>query len=368
MNSNILILGLMSGSSLDGLDIAACTFQVDQADQQFRIIDWRIESARTAAYSNRWRRELKQADTLAARELIDLDHRYGTHLGNMVTDFCMEHNLYPDLIASHGHTVFHHPSKGYSYQIGNGTDLAAVSSTAVAYDFRSLDIAMGGQGAPLAPIAERWLFSDTDYFLNLGGIANISAHTNSGIIAFDVGGANQVLDSLAALVNKAYDEQGHLAAQGTVISDLLDRLNANPYFALPYPKSLSNQWVKKEQTDIVISYPATIEDRMCTFQHHLAQQVAAAIGMTPKARLQSGRLMVSGGGAFNQNLLRLIQAELDRAGINLQVFLPAAEIINFKEALLMALMGLLRIHGVPNCIATVTGSRGDVCGGQLVRI
>ncbi len=368
MRTTYRCLGLMSGSSLDGLDLAMCRFRIpERSAHHFRVEAWELEAADTLPFLPEWQARLRRLPDAGGLELAAAHAAFGRYLGELVRRFLAEHPAAGpvDCIASHGHTVHHEPARGFTLQIGDGAALAAATGYPVVCDFRSSDVAMGGQGAPLAPMADRWLYPGYDGYLNLGGIANISCPHPDGFIAFDVTGANQLLNALAGLVGLEYDRNGELAARGVVRQDLLEQLNRLPYFDAPYPKSLSNQWVREHLVTPLLAYDAPVADRSATACHHIAFQVCRALAnLRTAGHLPAEgpiRLLVTGGGGFHAYLLDLLAAYLPE--LKPDTADPAA--IHFKEAALMALLGLQRLLAVPNCLSTVTGARQDTIGGAL---
>lgn len=355
-------LGLMSGSSLDGLDLAFCSFTISNDESGPQVVDWQISRAATVPYPDEWIGRLRNAPTLSGRELCALHTAYGHYLGNVVRGFLSRHELSPDLIASHGHTVFHEPSQRYTLQIGDGAAISALTGLTTICDFRDQDVAAGGQGAPLAPLADQMLLSDYALCLNLGGIANLSIRTDKGYFAFDTGGANQILNALVQPLGLKYDDKGELARQGKKVSALGRQQDALPYFDQPYPKSLSNDWVQRQQVEVFVNHPAAIPDKLHTACRHIARQIAKAVEQVGQHAVISGaRMVVTGGGAYNDFLIDCIKEELP----NIAVIIPEAQLIEYKEAALMALMGCLRLLSLPNCISSVTGAAYDVCGGAV---
>jgi anhydro-N-acetylmuramic acid kinase len=364
------VIGLMSGSSLDGLDIAFVEFTETAGKWNYEI-----KCAACIQYSNEWLEKLKSAIFLSAKEYQLLHTEYGHFLGEMVNQFIdkFQLNHKVSLIASHGHTTFHFPEKKMTHQLGDGAAIAAETKLPVVSDLRSLDIAFGGQGAPIVPLGEKLLFPDYHYFLNIGGIANVSINsqtTNSEnsfldkneIIAFDICAANRVLNMLAAEKNLAYDEDGKLAAAGKINEDLLQKLNSLNYYSLPYPKSLANSF----GTDIIFpfikSFDLSTEDSLCTYVEHVALQIKNAfIPFFTKGEVQ--QLMITGGGAFNQFLIRRISIHLSE--INFEVFIPENHVIVYKEALIMALLGTLRWREQYTVLSSVTGASQNSIGGAL---
>jgi len=352
----------MSGSSLDGLDLAYCEFEFDDQPQFF---DWKFVLGGFVPFEADWKELLSKTPNLSGSELYITHVNLGKFIGKEVHKFCLKNELHPNLIASHGHTVFHFPAKGVTCQIGDGSSIAAQTGVAVANNFRTMDMAFGGQGAPLAPLADYHLFPGYDFYLNIGGIVNISAPISANkIIAFDITGANQILNGLANLLGKEFDENGEIGASGQIEYPLLKKSNGLDFLTQDYPKSLGNDTVKKELTQLFVNFPASIENKLCTANEHIAGAIAEAIiQITVKENFvkEKYRMLVTGGGAFNRFLLDRLQF----LSKNLEIIVPDKNTINYKEAILMALMGYLRFHQLPNCFSSATGAEKDVIGGAL---
>ncbi len=356
------ILGLMSGSSLDGLDLAFCEFQFENDE----VLAWRIVQAETMPYSEAWQKRLRDLPHAGGRELLLAHVAYGHYLGELVHAFLDEHALTPDFIASHGHTIFHFPKEKMTLQIGDGSAIAAVTGYPVVCDFRAMDVALGGQGAPMAPIADRYLFSEYDFMLNLGGIANVTARINDKYIAFDISGANQVLNKLVQPLDLEYDAGGQLAASGSLNETLLAQAAALPYHQLGYPKSLGNDWVQTQLIPIYMQFDALIEDKLHTACVQIAQQTAKELAQIIQKEhfvKKNYRLLATGGGAFNDFLIGCLQTYCQPLSIEIEV--PDALIVSFKEAAMIALAGLLRMKQQPNCLASVTGASQNAIGGGV---
>jgi anhydro-N-acetylmuramic acid kinase len=356
--------GLMSGSSLDGLDVAECEFEIETDGGSPRILSWKMGASATLPYSKSWVQRLQGATALSGLELTELDADFGRLIGESVQQFLKTHQVQPDIIASHGHTVFHYPERGFTLQIGSGAHIAAQTGIPTICDFRSLDIAHGGQGAPLAPLADALLLPKHDFYLNLGGIANVTANTGRGFIAFDICGANQILNALVAPLHLPYDDKGQLARSGQFIPELARQQNQLAYFKLPYPKSLDNEWVRRQQTRVFESHSESTANRLHTACMVIAGQIAAHIRrIVSEEDMGNGpfSLLVSGGGAYNDFLMECIGQALPEVNIES----PDPDLIAFKEAALMALMGSLRLLGINNCLSSVTGADHDVCGGMI---
>lgn len=363
------IVGLMSGSSLDGLDIAACHFQIEKESNAAaaKLLKWELQVAETVPFSNEWKIRLRDLPHQSALELALAHAHFGRYLGELTAEFIGKHQLTPDAIASHGHTIFHFPEHSMTYQLGDGAAISAVTQCTVINDFRSSDIALGGQGAPLAPVADQYLYGEYDGCLNLGGIANLSWKLGQKYVAFDVTGVNQVLNALAQQKGKSYDAGGVWAAAGSVNAELLKKLNQAEFFILPYPKSLGNHWVQNELVKPSLIFEASIENKLHTVCVHVAQQIASHIHtIIHKEHLQKDqyRIMASGGGAHNDFLMACIQkAALEVGPISIEK--PDNQVIDFKEAILMALLGALRLTGASNCLASATGARHNAVGGAI---
>jgi len=349
-NTEYSVIGLMSGTSLDGLDIACCTFSKKEK------WEYRIERAETISYDQDWLQILQRAHELPAEELIDQHFKFGKFLGEQARTFIQRNKLNPGFISSHGHTVYHQPGKGFTFQLGAGAAIAAAAGIPVVSDFRSLDVALGGQGAPLVPVGDQLLFSDFDYCLNLGGIANISRMRNGNPHAFDICVCNQALNYLANKLGKEYDENGELASQGKIDSVLLNLLNEIPYYQLPPPKSLGREDVERDILPLLNESRISTENKLRTICEHIAIQVANAIPGNKK----NERLLISGGGALNSFLVSCLRSEL---ACELEV--PETAIIQFKEALVFAFLGLLRWRNEINCLASVTGASRDSVSGSI---
>ncbi|MFN7118901.1 MAG: anhydro-N-acetylmuramic acid kinase [Saprospiraceae bacterium] len=356
------IVGLMSGSSLDGLDVAFCEFQFANDT----VAAWQMVAAETMPYSEDWQARLRELPHVSGRDLLLAHAHYGHYVGELVNTFLQKYALQPDFIASHGHTVFHFPKEKMTLQIGDGSAIAAVTGYPVVCDFRAMDVALGGQGAPMAPIADRYLFSEYDFMLNLGGIANITANMNRKYIAFDIGGANQVLNKLVQPLDLEYDAGGKIAASGKLIPTLLQAADALPYHHDAYPKSLGNDWVQEQLIPIYTNYTADIKDKLHTAVVQIARQTAKDIQQIIQNEQfikDNYRLLATGGGAYNDFLIQCLRDSCQALGV--EIVVPDSNIIGFKEAAMIALAGLLRWQQQPNCIASVTGASRDAIGGGI---
>lgn len=350
-------IGLMSGSSLDGLDIVFAEFLHQGGAWSFEII-----AANCYPYSEEWKQKLQTATSLPALNYQLLHTAYGHYLGKEVLRFIDANGLHYQvgLVASHGHTTFHLPPQ-MTAQLGDGAAIAAETGLPVVSDLRALDVAFGGQGAPIVPIGEKLLLKEYDYYLNLGGIANISIRANDNYIAFDVCPANRVLNLLVAKEGKEYDNGGEMAATGTVHDDLLERLNYLSYYQLPSPKSLANSFGTDEVYPLVDSFQLSTADALRTYVEHIVQQLVSAIKHQPFSG--NKRLLVTGGGALNTFLVQRLAAELQ--SLRVAVIVPDQKLVQYKEALIMAFMGVLRWRQEYNVLSSVTGSQRDSINGAL---
>ena len=351
MTSNIYsVLGLMSGSSLDGLDMACCRFSFNDNKWQYHI-----EKSETVPYTAQWHQKLASAHLLPSNELFRLDVEYGQLIGELAASFIHKHQHIPDLISSHGHTIFHEPEHGYSFQLGKGASIARQTGIITVSDFRSADIQNGGQGAPLVPIGDELLFEEYRACLNLGGIANISFNDNGSRKGYDICAANQLLNLLSSEVGLPFDDGGALAASGHVDLGLLQQLNSDAYFLHQHPKSLSNEYVVRHFIAALLSKQVSVENRMATATAHTSQHIARSIN-----HLDHGKVLVTGGGTHNHYLIESIKKLTSQ-----EIVVPDQQLIDFKEALVFAFMGMLCIRKKVNCLASVTGAKCDSIGGVI---
>ena len=358
-------IGLMSGSSLDGLDIAYCEFSVENSRWDFNILHTDV-----VVYPDEWIQEIKSLPVSSALSLWQSHTSLGHYFAGQVNAFIARHNLQGsvDLVASHGHTIFHFPEKKMTTQIGDGAAISAVTDLPVVCDFRSGDIADGGQGTPIVPIGDRLLFAGYRFCLNIGGIANVSCKTDNtnGIVAFDICAANQVLNSLANRLGSEYDAGGGFAKQGKVHQPLLQKLNELDFYKLDYPKSLDNGYSRELILPMIESFDISGHDKLCTYTEHIATQVAEHIkAIAAKEKMNFGateKLLATGGGAFNSFLIERI-----RQLAKIEVVVPAEELVKFKEALVIALMGVLRMRNEVNVLKSVTGAKKDSVAGAVYR-
>lgn len=354
-------LGLMSGSSLDGLDIAFVEFQEQGGKWTFEIL-----KADCYPYTDDWVLKLKEAINLSAREYQLLHADYGHYIGQQVNKFIEEHGLHYKIavIASHGHTTFHIPHKKMTAQLGDGASIAAETQLPIVTDLRAMDVAFGGQGAPIVPIGEKMLFNDVDLFLNLGGIANISLKADK-YIAFDVCPANRVLNMLANDAGKEFDDGGSMAESGVVNNDLLEQLNQLEFYKRTHPKSLANDFGTDTIYPIIKKTDISNVDALRTYTEHIVLQIKKSIEslIRNKPTATNFKLLCTGGGTLNKFLLNILKEKLKE--FNIEVAVPDKDLINYKEALIMAFIGVLRWRQEFNVLSSVTGASRDSIGGAL---
>ncbi|MBI9034512.1 MAG: anhydro-N-acetylmuramic acid kinase [Bacteroidales bacterium] len=344
-------IGVMSGTSLDGVDLACCDFFFDDNKWSFEI-----SHSITQDYDEKWKRRLSDLPQENAKVYALTHVEYGHYLGKLIAGFIKENNLNPDIIASHGHTIFHQPESGFTAQIGDGAAIAAETGIKTVCDFRSLDLALGGQGAPLVPIGDEFLFSDFDYCLNLGGIANISFKEKNQRIAFDICPANMPLNLLVNdFDGRDYDFNGELAASGNINQQLLDQLNGLSFYKKSFPKSLGKEWFDAEFLPIIEKCNIPIEDKLRTVVEHTAIQISKCCKTDAEAKM-----LITGGGALNQFLISRIKHYC-----SVNVITPEKNIIDNKEALIFAFLGVLRLTEEINTLSSVTGARTNSSGGGI---
>lgn len=346
------IIGLMSGTSLDGVDIAFCRFTVDNHKWSYSIIQ-----AETIPYSEEWKIRLLTSETDTALEFEQTHVDYGIYLGTLVSDFIIKHHIKADFVSSHGHTIFHQPEKKLTVQIGSGSAISSRCKLPVVCDFRSLDVALGGQGAPLVPIGDKMLFSEYDFCLNLGGFANVSYQHANERIAYDICPVNIVMNPICEKIGKAYDDKGEIAKSGMLSNYLLNEFNQLGFYkSVPdSPKSLGKEWVLKNINPLLDTYELAENDLLRTFVEHIAFQIGKSLKNKP-----SGKILVTGGGTYNSFLVERIQQNTSH-----KLIIPDKNTIEFKEALIFAFLGVLRMRGEVNCLKSVTGAMQDNCGGAI---
>ncbi len=349
---SVRILGLMSGTSLDGLDLCLCSFSSSGGK-----LSYTIEASETVTYPDSLAERLKYCHLDSAEHFLLLHNEFGRYCGDVCKAFLVG-KPQPAAIASHGHTVFHQPDRMFTFQIGSGASIMAQSGLDTICDFRTSDVAFGGQGAPLVPIGDMLLFGDYDYCLNIGGFANISSIHNNQSLAYDICAANFVLNELCGRLGLPYDDGGMIARNSKCNSDLLFALNKLDFYALPAPKSLGREWAELKIFPVLTDSGLKSEDLIATYTEHIAVQVARCI---TKDRTVP-KMLVTGGGAHNHFLLERIVAH---SGV--QICTVTEQIVNFKEALIFALLGYLFLQGQNNCLSEITGASVPCIGGALYK-
>lgn len=340
----------MSGTSLDGLDLAYVEFW--QRDQNWF---YEIGPCKTIPYTSQLIHQLKETVNLSGEDLAKLHLEFGKWMGEIAAEFLSSHKLQPHLIASHGHTIFHQPEVGFTFQLGHGAGIRAITGIQTISDFRSLDVLLGGQGAPLVPVGDRLLFHNYQACLNLGGISNISFEHQDQLIAFDISPCNIVLNHVVQEIGLSIDEDGKLARSGQLHSELLSKLNELPYYHQPPPKSLGREWVEKHFLPVVMQYHASIPDLLHTLCIHIATQITQIIH-----QFNLNHTLITGGGAHHSFLLDTISTMSKH-----KIEKGASVLIDYKEALIFAFLGLLKTQGIDNTLASVTGAKINSSGGMI---
>ena len=352
-SSTKYVIGVMSGTSLDGIDLVYVKINASEK------YNFEILKSETVSYSNEWKSALKEGFHLSGEKLVKLNADYGIHLGNTIRNFIKGNHIEKiDFIASHGHTIFHNPAEKYTFQIGNGPQITTVTGIKTICDFRVQDVALGGQGAPLVPVGDELLFSEYDYCLNLGGFSNISFRKNQQRIAFDICPVNIVLNHYVAAINLEYDDKGTIASTGKIANNLLSTLNSLPFYADSKPKSLGYEYVAETIFPMIDKHNLSLKDILRTFVEHVAIQISKKIDSD-----SIKTMLVTGGGAFNTFLTERLQSRTKT-----QLVIPNETIINYKEALVFALLGFLKDEGKNNCLKSVTGASKDHSSGVVFEI
>lgn len=342
------VLGLMSGTSLDGLDVAYCEFNYKQGKWTYNI-----KKATTYAYDEDFKQKIRSMEETSAREFARFSVEIGHFFGKKAKAFLDTHSLDVDFVASHGQTIFHRPDLNYTTQIGDLSALCSEVQVKVIGDFRSMDVALGGQGAPLVPIGDEILFCDYENCLNLGGFSNISMKKQGKRIAYDICPVNIVLNHLCEKLSLPFDDGGQIAASGKVDENLLKQLNDLPYYKKKTNKSLGKEWVVENVFPLLEKTTLSVEDLLATYTEHIAEQLSRNI---------SGKTLLTGGGAYNTYLIERLKKLTPHT-----IELPEKTIIDYKEAMIFAFLGVLRQRGEVNCLASVTGAEKDNCGGSIVQ-
>ena len=342
------VLGIMSGTSLDGIDVALLNFKRASA------WEYEIEKAETIPYPTEWHKKLSEAVFYSDPQLVELNRQFTTYLARLISDFKDQHDIqHLDAVCSHGHTIKHEPQNGFTLQIGNLPELADLIDETVICDFRVQDVELGGQGAPLVPIGDELLFRDYEYCLNLGGFANVSTNSNGQRLAYDICAVNTVMNYLAEKLGKPYDRNGEIAAGGSLDEDLLAKLSAIDFYGHKPPKSLGIEWVNQKIFPLL--HEAEISTALHTYVIHVADQIARNLDGD-----SSSKVLVTGGGAFNGFLMERIKAETKN-----QIVIPSPQLVNYKEALIFGFLGILRLREEINVLGSVTGASKNHCSGKI---
>lgn len=347
---NYNVIGVMSGTSLDGVDLAYIKFNHSE--------NWTFEifQSETVSYSEEWLNKLKNAIHFSSSELEELNVDYTKLLASIISEFISKYQLTEiDAVCSHGHTILHQPQNGFTLQIGNLPMIRDLVNQTIVCDFRVQDVQLGGQGAPLVPIGDELLFSQYDYCLNLGGFSNVSFNEDGNRIAFDISPVNTVLNFYANELGFPYDDAGNLARYGNVNHELLHKLNDLDFYKAPYPKSLGMEFVNAEIFPLIYSYSIDVKDKLRTFVEHIAVQISK-ICSKPNAKL-----FVTGGGAYNRFLIERLHNYLPTT----EVVIPDDKTIQFKEALIFGFLGVLRLLNEINVLSSVTGASKNHSSGVV---
>jgi anhydro-N-acetylmuramic acid kinase len=345
------VIGVMSGTSLDGVDLVHINFTRVNNVWDFKIIEYE-----TVAYSSQWFNKLKNAVKSSESQLQQLNKEYTNLLAEIIKNFISANNIENlDAVCSHGHTILHQPQSGFTLQIGNLPEIAQLINQKVVCDFRVQDVKLGGQGAPLVPIGDQILFSEYDYCLNLGGFSNVSFVENKTRIAFDISPVNTVLNFYANQLDLDYDDKGLISKSGIVHQNLFKELNGLPYYQSNYPKSLGFEFVKETILPLIEKYSISREDKMHTFTMHVAYQISKALSQ------KKAKLLITGGGAYNDFLMEQIQKQLPE----MEIIIPNKKILEYKEALIFGLLGILKLRGEINVLSSVTGAESDHSSGEI---
>jgi anhydro-N-acetylmuramic acid kinase len=352
--NNFKVIGLMSGTSLDGLDIAYTHFVKNKGRWSFSLL-----KSTTVRYSSAWTKKLSTAQHLSGEELAELDSEYGQFLGKASRDFIKKNRLKVDFIASHGHTIFHQPQKKFTYQLGNGNALHAACGVPVVFDFRSLDVMRGGEGAPLVPAGDKFLFAEYDVCLNLGGIANLSRDVSGKRVAFDICFTNMGLNYLTSKIGKEFDKDGAMSSDGEIDMAMLKKLEAVYSGFRKRRPSLGREIFEERVRPILDDPTIKLNDKLRTMTVSSAKEIALAISSQKKRC----NVLCTGGGAFNSFFISQL---LDQCGDNITLIIPDSDVIKFKEAIVFAFLGALRVRGEANCLKSVTGASSDSCAGSVV--
>lgn len=344
------IIGVMSGTSLDGIDLVYAKFCLDET-WSFEIVH-----AQTVEYDSYWYDTLKELVNKSIEELKEIDTNYTEYFAKVIKNFITKYQIKNiDAICSHGHTALHQPENKLTYQIGNKPMLAELLKETVVCDFRVQDVELGGQGAPLVPIGDELLFSEFDFCLNLGGFANISMNFKGTRIAYDICPVNIVLNHYVGKLGLNYDDEGEIASKGNISVDLLNQLNALGFYKATYPKSLGLEWVNTNIFPLIDTFELEIQDILKTFVEHIAVQIASEIN-----KKNTSTVLITGGGVYNVYLIDRIKAHSIQ-----KLIVPKKEVVEFKEALIFGFLGVQKLRNEVNCLRSVTGAIKDHSSGKI---
>lgn len=349
------VIGIMSGTSMDGLDIAHVTLLPRENGKW----DYEFNAAKTVAYDDKWRLRLSKLRHQNSLIFYKTNRFFGHYIGLEINKFIEETGLETDLIASHGHTIFHQPENNLTVQVGDGNAISAITNIPTVTDFRSMNVILGGEGAPLVGLTDRLLFGEYDFCLNLGGFANIT-YNNSEIMAYDICPCNVLLNRLAREFDQKYDHNGEIAAKGAINYSLLEDLNKIEYYEEEPPKSLGREWISANFWEYVRNCDSSKEDKMKTLVDHIAFQIGDNVDILCNGDIDTKRIFITGGGAHNATLIDHIKTHTEA-----EVVVPEAQLVDYKEALSFALLGVLRVLNTPNVLASYTGGSKDIVAGSL---
>jgi anhydro-N-acetylmuramic acid kinase len=347
------IVGMMSGTSLDGMDLVLCRFHKGKEKWHYQLL-----KTETIEYAQEWKYKLNEAVSLNARDFLLLHNEYGLYIGNRVRNFLDTDGSEADLVASHGHTIFHQPDRRFTFQLGSGAAIAASCGITTVSDFRTLDVALGGQGAPLVPIGDELLFNSYRFCLNLGGFANISNLKNNIRIACDICPVNIAANNLALRAGYEFDRDGSIGSRGIIIPELVHELNTLDFYSRPAPKSLGREWVESSFFPVIARYDLPLENLIRSAYEHIAIQISNYLN-----NYDTGKVLLTGGGAFNTFLVQLMQQKSKSS-----LIIPEGQLVKFKEALIFAFLGLLRYLNEINCLASVTGASSNSSSGIINKV
>lgn len=344
------VIGVMSGTSLDGIDFAEIIFTYTNK--------WSFELKKcdTFAYSKNWTDKLQTAVNFSESELNQLNKEYTVYLASQINQFITKNTIQNiDAVCSHGHTILHQPHKGITLQIGNLPELTKLIQQKVVCDFRVADVQLGGQGAPLVPIGDRILFPEYTYCMNLGGFSNVSFEKDNTRIAYDICAVNVVLNYYAQQLRLNYDNEGQIARTGNLNNELLKQLNNLPFYKENTPKSLGMEWVNAQVLPIIESLKIPTKDKLHTFIKHIATVISKDLNASAEETI-----LVTGGGAYNTFLMECIQKETLA-----KIIIPNNQLVEYKEALIFGLLGVLKLNNKINVLSSVTGAKKDHSSGNV---